>query len=316
MNRLRKARKYRRAASETMAESNSVGDKFRQLCSWVGIFPSFGVRRSAFGVQRSAFGVQRHADTFLLRARGWAERRETNARRGFCARDALEVGPGLESEPTGVDHGRKRTYLSIIRLSGVVEIAARYSNPIFRSFDLGLKITKITVCFQLWIPFAHRQEPTQRAGDCVLCLFKLSKLFGVSGSLRRIDRYLGCVCTGVDDVGQCRLLEISSSLDRPYKVGYQIRSPLILCLHLRPGRIDRRGGPHQPIVATRESQDEADNHNKYYSQATETENDGFVHGVIKISKHWRTENTGLCPRAACTPAFRLRILAKTGSRGN
>jgi hypothetical protein len=63
---------------------------------------------------------------------------------------------------------------------------------------------------------------------------------------------------------------------------------LILCLHLRPGRIDRRGGPHQPIVATRESQDEADNHNKYYPQATETENDGFVHGVIKISKHWRT----------------------------
>src|SRR5271165_5676537 len=161
MNRLRKARKYRRAASETMAESNSVGDKFRQLCSWVGIFRSFGVRRSAFGVRR-------YADTFLLRARGRAERRETDARRGFCARDALEIGLGLEPEPTGVDHGRKRTYLSIIRLNGVVEIAARYSNPIFRSFDLGLEITKITVRFQFWIPFTHCQQPTQRAGECVL----------------------------------------------------------------------------------------------------------------------------------------------------
>jgi hypothetical protein len=270
----------------------------------------------AFTVGLADTPARRFADAFLLRARGRAERRETNARRGFGARDALEVGLGLEPEPTRVDHGRKRTHLSIIRLNGVVEIPARYSNPIFRSFDLGLEITKITVRFQLWIPFAHRQQPTQRAGEGVLCLFKLSKLFGVSGSLRRIDRYLGCVCTGVDDVGQCRLLEISSSLNRPYKVGYQIRPPLILCLHLRPGRIDRRGGPHQPIVATRESQDEADNHNKYYSQATETENDGFVHGIIKTSKHWRTENTGLCPRAACTLAFRLRILAKTGSRGN
>src|SRR5580700_3356554 len=162
------------------------------------IFPAFTARRSASShlspltvprpshVLPSRFAdtpIRRHADTFLLRARGRAERRETDARSGFCARDALKVGLGLEPEPTGVDHGRKRTYLSIIRLNGVVEIAARYRNPIFRSFDLGLKITKITVRFQVWIPFAHCQQPTQRAGECVLCLFKLSKLFGVSGSL-------------------------------------------------------------------------------------------------------------------------------------
>jgi len=255
------------------------------------IFPPSAVGRSP---------TRRFADTFLLRARGGAERRETDARRGFCTRDALEIGLGLEPEPTGVDHGRKRTYLSIIRLNGVVEIAARYSNPIFRSFDLGLEITKITVRFQFWIPFTHCQQPTQRAGECVLGLFKLSKLFGVSRSLRRIDRYLRCVRTGVDDVGQCRLLEISSSLDRPYEVGYQIRSPLILCLDLRPGRIDRRGGRHQPIVATRESQDEADNHNKYYSQATETKYDGFVHGVIKF-RSTEELKTPVCVRAQPAP---------------
>jgi hypothetical protein len=72
----------------------------------------FGVRRRSrsggggYTSHVSSFGrTPTTPIRFLLR--GWAERREADARGRFRTGDALEVGLGREPEPTGIDHGWK-----------------------------------------------------------------------------------------------------------------------------------------------------------------------------------------------------------------
>src|ERR1700693_1755117 len=112
----------------------------------------------------------------------------------------------------------------MVGLYGVVEITARYRNSIFRSFDLGLKVAKVIIRFQLGIVLAHRQQATQSAAERVLRLLILSKLLRIGWGLRRIDCDFGGICPRVDDVGQGRFLEVGRSFDGWPRVGIQIRS--------------------------------------------------------------------------------------------
>ena len=132
---------------------------------------------------------------------------------------------------------REGADFGVVTFNRLDEVATGHADAVFRAFKLRLQGEEVLIGFQVRIALGHHHQTAQGSGQLVLCILELFEFFRiVQGAGIHLDRR--CLGPRLNHRCQGGLLLLGRALDRFHQVGDQVGAPLVLILHLRPGRLD------------------------------------------------------------------------------